>query len=143
MVRHRCESSIAVPDSEDYVDVLLDEWDTHIAECEAALREAAQARRDLDRVWELIARIEAETVRAAAGRTRAERRAAIVLTLERHAGWCDHRRARRAARQRLQEAECRATVARLRAELVRTALTAALGREGGALRRLSEEDGRP
>jgi hypothetical protein len=138
MPPHRYGPAIAVPIVEDLVGILLDEWDTHIAECQAALLEAARAERDLDLAREALALIEAEILLAAEGRTRAERRARTVLALGWHDGWRGHRHAARAARQGIRDAECRATVARRRAGLVRAALIAALGSRDGSIPRLTE-----
>ena len=129
MTHRRLSTGIIVPPADEYADILLDEWDTAIAAYEQAIRDAAAARCELAALREPMAIIEAETVLGVEGRADAERRARALLTLRRHEGWRGYRRASQAAHERLHDAEGRATVARMRAELVRAALAAVLHRE--------------
>lgn len=128
MAHHFDAVPISVPDADEYVGILLDEWDTQITTWAEAARHAAQARRDLTVSRELMAIIEAETLLAFEGHTESERRSRLLLALHRHNAWRECREAVRAARERIMEAENRATLARMRLELVRAALTASVGR---------------
>lgn len=129
MAYHPTTVTIAVPDANDYVGLLLDEWDTQLTTWDEAARDAARTRRDLAMTREPMAIIEAETLLAAEGRTEGERRARALLALRQHDGWRGYHEAGRAARERIVEAEHRATLARMRSELVHAALTATLGLE--------------
>jgi hypothetical protein len=130
MRQHRDSAFIVVPDADDYTDILLDEWDTYIAAYEEAVCDIAEARRVLAELREPMAVIEAETLLTVEGRAEAEGRARALLALRWHDGWRGYQREAQAARERMHEAARRASVARMRAGLVRMALTVALRRDG-------------
>jgi hypothetical protein len=80
------EPDIAVLDADEYVGMLLDEWDTYITQCKEALCDSVQARIELELTREPMAIMLAEALLAAAGHTEAERRAHDLLALRQHDG---------------------------------------------------------
>lgn len=123
-------TNITEPDVHACPGMLLDEWDTQIAEYAEQVREAADAGRDLEAAVEAMAIIRAHTLLSVRGRSEAERDARLLLALRRHAGWRGYRQQAWRAQDRMREARRRAGVARMRCELIRSALSGTLGREG-------------
>lgn len=99
----------------------LDAWDECIADLDRALRDAAAARLDLDRVAQQLERLEARHALDLEGKNAEERKARLVLVL---ADDPQHQRAKLAhhqARRCLLDAERRITLAKERCRLLRAA----------------------
>jgi hypothetical protein len=100
----------------------LDAWEDRIAAMDAALRDAAGARREIDELAALLERIEASKVLAVEGRNAEERKARLTLELADDARYGGALADLRSARERLADADRRVLVSRERCRLLRAAL---------------------
>ena len=99
----------------------LDAWDDQIAVMDAALRDAAGARREMDELSTLLERIEASKVLSVEGKNAEERKARLTLELADDARYCAVLADLRAARERLADADRRVLISRERCRLLRAA----------------------
>ena len=100
----------------------LDAWEDCIAAMDAALRDVAGARREIDELSTLLEQIEASKVLTVEGRNAEERKARLTLELADDARYCGVLADLRAARERLADADRRVLVSRERCRLLRAAL---------------------
>jgi hypothetical protein len=101
----------------------LDGWDDQIAAMDAALRDTATARREIDELSTQLERIEASKVLSVEGRNAEERKARLTLELADDARYCGVLADLRTARERLADADRRVLVGRERCRLLRAALS--------------------
>jgi hypothetical protein len=100
----------------------LDAWEDCIVAMDAAMRDAATARREIDELSTTLERIEASKVLTVEGRNAEERKARLTLELADDARYCGVLADVRAARERLADADRRVLVSRERCRLLRSAL---------------------
>ena len=108
----------------------LDTYDSAITELDAALSDAARERLIIHETGAELALLEAHASLTVEGRNEAERKARLTLALHDSSAYEQARVRDRDARFRLADAERRATVARERCRLLRSALALAAGRAG-------------
>ena len=100
----------------------LDAWDTTIGDLDAALRDTAGARREIDELGAVLERIEASAVLSIDGPNAEARKARLTLELADDGRYCGALADLRGARERLADADRRVTVSRERCRLLRAAL---------------------
>jgi hypothetical protein len=104
----------------------LDAWEDGIAAMDAAMRDAAGARREIDELSTLLERLEASKVLTVEGKNAEERKARLTLELADDARYRGALADLRAARERLADADRRVLVSRERCRLLRAALALGL-----------------
>ena len=109
----------------------LDSWDDTIAALEAALADAAAARRDLADAEREADLLEARALLSINGSNESMRKAALTVALSESITYQDITAEARAARDRLADAERRAAILRERCRLHRAAVAVAAGRDPG------------
>ena len=100
----------------------LDTWDDQITVMDAALRDTAAARREIDELSATLDRIEASAVLRVEGPNAEARKARLTLELADDARYCGVLADLRTARERLADADRRVLVSRERCRLLRAAL---------------------
>jgi hypothetical protein len=100
----------------------LDAWEDQIAAMDAAMRDAAGARREIDELATHLERIEASKVLSVEGKNAEERKARLTLELADDARYAGALADLRVARERLADADRRVLVSRERCRLLRAAL---------------------
>jgi hypothetical protein len=105
----------------------LDAWEDCIAAMDAALRDMAGARREIDELATHLERIEASAVLRVEGPNAEARKARLTLELADDARYCGVLADLRTARERLADADRRVLVSRERCRLLRAALNTAAG----------------
>ena len=103
----------------------LDAWDACIAELDRALRDAAEARLDLDALAVTLDRLEAGHALSIEGGNAESRKARLTLAMADDGRYERARLAQQDARRCLLDAERRAELARQRCRLLRAALSIA------------------
>ena len=107
----------------------LDLWDEAIADLSLAMRDAAEARAQIDALTVQLDRLEAGAVLAVEGKNESERKARLTLALADDARYETCRQRLAEARQALWDAERRVAVTKERCRLLRLSVTLAAGRE--------------
>ena len=100
----------------------LDAWDDCISAMDAALSDAAGARREIDELSTMLERIEASRVLSVEGKNAEERKARLTLELADDARYQAAFAERSDARERLADADRRVLVGRERCRLLRAVL---------------------
>ena len=108
----------------------IDSWDDTITAPDAALADAAAARRDLADAEREADLLEARALLSITGSNESMRKAALAIALSESIPYQDITAEVRALRERLADAERRATILRERCRLHRAAVAVAVGTDG-------------